>query len=1259
VDAARHTSHGGESIAGAPASGSLTAPELAERTKDFTGRAWVFERLDAWVKGTGDGRAFLLTGGPGSGKSAIGARLAQMSAGEAPSHPYPHLGPGAIAYAHFCRALDVSLDPLRFVEGLSTSLAVNEAFAVALLASTGPEINIKATQHVGTATNGAQVKNVVIESLHVGNTSPRVAFDRIVRKPLEALYSDGFEGSVLVLVDGLDEALTYTSEEHLVALLDDVLDQPGELPGRVRFVLASRPDPRILAALGETHLDLEADAPPDTDDVRDYAHRRLAPIPEPARSEVAAKVARAGGGNFLYARYVVDSLLAETHPEDVDPAALRLPKGLKGHYREFVRRELARDRERWEDRYRPVLGVLSAARGEGLTPEQIGGIVGLPEDRADDAIVACNQYLVGPDPGGRYRIYHQSFRDFLVEDSEFRVYPAVSNQRIAAYFIQAYREDWARCMDSYALSYTPVHLIEAIQGPGQLNTRAELEQTLSGLLTNIGFLEARTALLGIEEAHRDLRLAFELLPEDIPVGSVLRVVDLEGHNLHAWDRERMPAFFAQQVRNRGLVLGFDEVADAADRRLQSLRLPYWRLRWRSRGESAQLERTLTGHDGPVRAVAISADGLRAVSGSTDGTLRVWNLADGNLVYLLSPQASEREEIKTAQVRGWTRVSRPRPVGDTEAGRAVLFPSKRMNAVGAVALTADGRRALSGSRDGTVRLWDIEKGQELFTLTGHTDSVMAVAITDEGHRGVSGSWDGTVRVWDLDAETELFRLSGHEGPVLDVALSPEGRVAVSGSWDRTAKSWDVAVGQEVAEFRGHDGQVSAVAITRDGDRILTGSRDKTVRLWDVKSGRELRTFEGHRYYVEAVALTADGHTALSASWDRTVKIWDVESGRETHTLTGHEDQVWAVAASATGTRVVSGSWDRTVKVWKPQERAEHATHEGHADAIDDLAEVSDGHIGISGSRDRTARIWDLENGRELHVLTGHAERISAVALRTDATMAVTGSWDGTLKVWDPAAGDEIKTLRGHRAAVLCLVISQDGDRVLSGSWDHELCLWDLANGKLLQRLTGHTGPVWRVALLPNNRAVSASNDFTLRIWSLRTGETIETLHGHRGPVTTMSVTPDGQRVVSGSQDLSVRAWNPHTGDLLWSRDTPDAEVIALSIVLPNRVIAGARDGRLRVWTLEDGGEAGLLQGHPMPAAESTAPPMTIRATSSGSEVVTGAFDRRLARWDLDSGVALGVAALDGAITTLGSPSEDGSILVGDAAGSLYYVTWNSL
>jgi WD40 repeat protein len=1237
-------------------SGSLTAAELAERTEHFTGRSWVFKRLDDWVKG-GDGRAFILTGGPGTGKSAIMARVAQMSAGDVSSAAYPNLASGALAYAHFCRALDVSLDPLRFVEGLSASLAVHDTFAQALLAATGPDIHIEATQNVGTAADGSRVSNVVIESLHVGNVSPRVALDRIVRKPLEALYADGFKASVLVLVDALDEALTYVSEEHLVALLHDVLDQPRELPLGVRFILTTRPDRRVLSAVGQPSLDLDA-APADVNDVRDYALGRLTLVPEPARTEVATKVARAGEGNFLYARYTVDSLLADPQLEKVDPANLRLPAGLEDHYRDFLKRELTKNRERWEERYRPVLGALAAARGAGFTAAQVADIVDLREDLADDTISACGQYLLGPDPEGRYRIYHQSFRDFLVKDPELHVYPGLSNQRIAYYFVQAYGEDWARCADPYALMNIPAHLIEAIQGTGRIKSGRELREALGRLLTNIGFLEAKTGLLGIDDTHRDLRLASEALPEDISLAAVMRVVDLEGHNLQGWDRGRFPAFFAQQVRNRALGLDFRSVAEAADQRLQALELPYWELRWRSRAESAALERTLIGHGGPVRGIGISADGLRAVSGSSDGTLRVWNLEDGSLLHLLSPQEGEPDAMTTALVRDWTGPRRREVVWDTEAGREVLFPSKRRNAVAAVAITPDGRRALSGSRDRTVRLWDTENGQELLTLTGHVDSVMSVAITADGNRGVSGSWDRTVRVWDLDGGVEPLTLFGHEGPVLEVAVSADGRWAVSGSWDSTARLWDLAAGSERAVFRGHDGQVSAVAITQEGDRILTGSRDETLKLWDVESQQEIRTFVGHGYFVEAVALTADGHTALSSSWDRTVRVWDVESGRETQTLTGHESQVWAVAVSATGKRAVSGSWDRTVKVWNLQAGPEKRTRDGHTDAIDAISATSDGLLGISGSRDRTARVWSIQTGQEQHILGGHAERISAAAFTAGARMAVTGSWDKTLKVWDVFSGNELRTLGGHRAAVLCLVISPDDDRAVSGSWDGELRLWDLAKGQVLQTLIGHTGPVWKVALLPDDRAVSASNDFTLRVWNLETGKPIRTLAEHRGPVTTMCVTPDGQRAVSGSQDLTVRAWNLDNGDLLWSRDTLDAEVVALSFVAPDRVIAGARDGRLRVWTLERGDELYSLKGHPMPAVESTAPPISIRATPDGSEVVSGAFDRRLVRWDLDSGDALGVAALDGEITNIDAPFDVGSLLVGDAAGSLYYLLWRS-
>ena len=277
---------------------------IADRTRDFTGREWVFAQIDHWLAAGDAPRTFLLTGSPGSGKTAVAARLVQMSLGQVASEPCPRLGRDAFAYFHFCQAnSDATLSPLRFVESLSRALANRYgAFRDALLKAGDRDITINATQSVTTAAGGSQVQNVVIEELRIGALSARSAFDRVVRSPLEALVASGFDQPVVLLVDSLDEALTFPGEENLVTLLEHTSD----LPRQARFILTSRPDKRVTAALGERTTDLIEDAPADVDDVRTYVEARLRARADPLRLDFARRVAEASQGNFLYARYKLD-----------------------------------------------------------------------------------------------------------------------------------------------------------------------------------------------------------------------------------------------------------------------------------------------------------------------------------------------------------------------------------------------------------------------------------------------------------------------------------------------------------------------------------------------------------------------------------------------------------------------------------------------------------------------------------------------------------------------------------------------------------------------------------------------------------------------------------------------------------------------------------------------------------------------------------------------------------------------------------------
>ncbi len=215
------------------------------------------------------------------------------------------------------------------------------------------------------------------------------------------------------------------------AAADEAVRLVQDFPPQVRFLLTCRSNNQgIFDLVGPPTLDLIADAPSGLDEVRAYAATRLAAAPEPARSFVAERVAQKSGGNFLYAYHVLNDL-ALPGIDFGNVAVLDLPDALEDVYRKFLQRELASSPTRWNDDYRPLLGLIAVARGDGLTRAQLIRITGLAESKAMGVLTTCSQYLVGGEAASPYRIYHQSFRDFLLSDEKFTVFPAERHADIA------------------------------------------------------------------------------------------------------------------------------------------------------------------------------------------------------------------------------------------------------------------------------------------------------------------------------------------------------------------------------------------------------------------------------------------------------------------------------------------------------------------------------------------------------------------------------------------------------------------------------------------------------------------------------------------------------------------------------------------------------------------------------------------------------------------------------------------------------------
>ena len=1124
---------------------------VQERAAHFTGRGWVFARLDQFLRQPPG--AFLLLGEPGAGKTAIAAQLALAAAGRltAAAAAAPHRAV-PIAAAYFCRA--GSVDLLDIAQRLSDQLAeAVPSFAHARQATLLPEIRVGDVQvRTGDIASGGSATGVHID---LSRLEAETAFVRAVTLPLKRVRETGEMTRIMLLVDALDESLASKAAEALPRLLGDV--------EYAHLLVTARPDHRATGGLRERAecIDLLADAPPGIDDVLEYLQRRLASEGAPAAMAVLSRrIAEQASGNFLYAFYVVEALRRDNVLTALDSAAARgvpLPGGgLPGVYRSFLRRELWRDDRAWLTRFGPVLAPLALAQDEGLTTEQLrliaGRLSGEPVTRTAvrDVTRAARQFLEGPAPDGPVRVYHQSFANFLVDpeqNPDFLIDAAEVHNAI----VETYSATSPLSWDTYARRNLALHATKA----GRLDH----------LLEDVRFL--LVAEPGRLVPHLDA-------VRSAPARATAAVYRQTVHTLAGLDptgRASQLELTARRLDRRSLA---DRIAAAAPGRP-------WQTHW-SHGRQATGYQVLTGHTGRVSAVAVGAlaDGTPViVSGGDDGTVRLWRLADG------APAG--------------------KPLHGTDYGG--------VHAVAAGALPDGTPVIVSGGTDGTVRLWRTDGTPLLEPLHhggryGGVHAVAVGALADGTPVIISGgSDDGTVRLWRLADGAPAGSL--YYGKVVDTA---EVRFDVLDGAEVERPRRYVEAVHAVAVGALADG---TPVILGGGDSTSWVRRGGTVQVWRTDGTRLLEPLHhGGRYgrvHAVAVGALADGTPVIvSGGSDKgTVRLWRLADGAPARKPLHGTDYggVHAVAAGALpdGTPViVSGGTDGTVRLWRtdgtPLRKPLH--HGGVVTAVA-VGALADGTpVIVSGGTDGTVRLWRLANGdtagKPPHGTDGVVAAVAVRALADGTPVIVSGGTDGTVRLWR-TDGTPLRKPLHHGGVVTAVAVGAlaDGTPVIvSGGTDGTVRLWR-TDGTPLRKPLHHGGVVTAVAVgaLADGTPVivSGCRVGTVRLWRLADGTPAgEPLHGteYGGKVEALAVRslPDGtQVIVSHIRSLmrAVRVWRLPGGALV---ELPlsiytGGEVDAVAAgALPDGtpvIVSGCRDDTVWVWRLADGTPVGKpLRGH---------------------------------------------------------------------------------
>ncbi|KAJ6659323.1 hypothetical protein lerEdw1_019194 [Lerista edwardsae] len=364
--------------------------------------------------------------------------------------------------------------------------------------------------------------------------------------------------------------------------------------------------------------------------------------------------------------------------------------------------------------------------------------------------------------------------------------------------------------------------------------------------------------------------------------------------------------------------------------------------WRMGSSSSSALRVCTDHQGGINWLSLSPDGRWLLTGSEDGTARLWSTAD-------------------SQCRGHFQ------------GHESYITFCHL----------ENEAAFTCSADHTIRKWDMMTGQCLAVYRGHTSIVNRILVC-KGYL-FSGSYDRTARCWSVAKEKPIREFRGHRNCVLTLALyssedlledSEEDELEeetfsrdflVTGSTDGTVKVWWVSSGRCHQTLLGHTGAVLCLILDAPNRELFSGSTDYTIRTWNIVTGEQLRVFKEHQGSVICLELKVIGE------------------------LLGVLDYV----QNLVNRHLYSGSADKTVKCWLADTGERVRTFKAHKHTVSTLKH----HAGIlfTGSGDTCARAFNTKTGILQRVFRGHKLVINCIQIHNE--LLYTASHDGTLRIWD--------------------------------------------------------------------------------------------------------------------------------------------------------------------------------------------------------------------------------------------------------------------
>ncbi|KAK3043031.1 hypothetical protein RJ639_002599 [Escallonia herrerae] len=548
------------------------------------------------------------------------------------------------------------------------------------------------------------------------------------------------------------------------------------------------------------------------------------------------------------------------------------------------------------------------------------------------------------------------------------------------------------------------------------------------------------------------------------------------------------------------------------------------------------------------------------------------------------------------------------------------------AVSAIAASSSSLMA-SGYADGSVRIWDCEKGTCETTLNGHKGAVTALRFNKLGSLLASGSKDNDVILWDVVGEAGLFRLRGHRDQVTDLVFLDSDKKLVSSSKDKFLRLWDIETQHCVQIISGHHSEIWSIDTDPQERYLVTGSADPVLRFYTVKHD----LMDGQSVSEDNATNTVDnGDASIEKKWE-VLKLFG-EIQRQ------NKDRVATVRFNKSGSLLACQVAGKTVEIFRVLDEAEskrkakrRINRKKEKKSSKGVAEVAENGIANHGAGEEgnnpTVTVPDVF--KILQTIRA-SKKICSIAFcpitpKSSLAILALSLNNNLLETYSVESSSTTRNiaieLQGHRSDVRSVTLSSDNTLLMSTSHS-AVKIWNPSTGSCLRTIDSGYGLCG--LFIPGNKyAVIGTKGGSLEIIDVRSGTCVEVVKAHGGSVQSIAATLDGSGFVTGSTDHDVKFWEyqiaqkpgqdskhltvSHVRDIKMNDDvlvvavSPDGKHIAVALL----------DCTIKVFFMDSLKFFLTLYGHKLPV-------LCMDISSDGDLIVTGSADKNLKIWGLDFG-----------------------------------------